>query len=240
MSEMDTRTRILNAAFEVITRNGYAGAGIAEIIKSSGMTRGAVYHHFASKEEIGRAVVREVILERYAQYWRRAFEAAYATPAAGDRQTAAKKNGGRGASDSVLEALIAGLKNTKLLNCNNGCSLTNVHQSVNSTNDPRLAETVREAQSSFEAIFIDAIRLAVDRHEFSDPAGVDPQILGAFIAAAFQGAMGAAGVEGGPSKYLRLIGELERYLRGLANPRAGTSTGRPATPNAAAARKKSS
>ncbi|MCR9142118.1 MAG: TetR/AcrR family transcriptional regulator [bacterium] len=198
---MDTRTRILQAAFEVITRNSYAGAGIAEIISTSGMTRGAVYHHFASKQEIGQAVVREVILERYRRYWEKALASA---PDA----------------EPMLEALIAGLKNTKLLNCNNGCSLANVYQSVNRESEPQLAETIRQAQREFEGIFIEAVERGLEGGEL-DASRVDAQTLGPFIAAAFQGAMNAAGVQGGSAKYLKLIGELESYLRGLSEAAVG-------------------
>lgn len=211
---MDTRTRILQAAFEVITRNSYSGAGIAEIISTSGMTRGAVYHHFASKQEIGQAVVREVILERYRRYWAAALEPA--------EKAVQKPAAGEDASTPMLDALIAGLKNTKLLNCNNGCSLAGVYQSVNADVEPDLAETVRRAQRDFESIFTNAIQLALDRGEFAaGGAPVEAQTLGPFIAAAFQGAMNAAGVQGGSAKYLKLIGELERYLRALAGT-AGT------------------
>ena len=54
-----TREAILDAAAEVFDRNGYPGAGLAEILETAGVTKGALYFHFASKEELARAVIAE-------------------------------------------------------------------------------------------------------------------------------------------------------------------------------------
>jgi AcrR family transcriptional regulator len=54
-----TREAILDAAAEVFDRNGYPGAGLAEILDTAGVTKGALYFHFASKEELARAIIDE-------------------------------------------------------------------------------------------------------------------------------------------------------------------------------------
>jgi AcrR family transcriptional regulator len=57
--ERATRTReaIIDAAAEVFDRNGYPGAGLAEILRTAGVTKGALYFHFASKEQLARAII---------------------------------------------------------------------------------------------------------------------------------------------------------------------------------------
>ncbi|WP_030687126.1 ScbR family autoregulator-binding transcription factor [Streptomyces sp. NRRL B-1347] len=52
-----TRQKILVAAAEVFDRVGYDAATISEILKRSGVTKGALYFHFASKEELAQAVL---------------------------------------------------------------------------------------------------------------------------------------------------------------------------------------
>ncbi|MFM2274942.1 MAG: hypothetical protein RL211_814 [Pseudomonadota bacterium] len=42
--------RIVNAAARAIRRSGYAGTGVADIMKEAGLTHGAFYAHFASRE----------------------------------------------------------------------------------------------------------------------------------------------------------------------------------------------
>ena len=55
-----TRTALLAAARQLFAEKGYAGAGREEIVARAGVTRGAMYHHFASKHELFRAVVEEL------------------------------------------------------------------------------------------------------------------------------------------------------------------------------------
>ena len=42
--------RIVNAAAKAIRRSGYDGTGVADIMKEAGLTHGAFYAHFESRE----------------------------------------------------------------------------------------------------------------------------------------------------------------------------------------------
>ncbi|MFH1116099.1 MAG: TetR/AcrR family transcriptional regulator [Pseudomonadota bacterium] len=52
-----TKSKIIEAARKLLRLKGYAGTGIEEICKESGVTRGNLYFHFKSKEEIACAAV---------------------------------------------------------------------------------------------------------------------------------------------------------------------------------------
>jgi AcrR family transcriptional regulator len=54
-----TRRKILDAAIEVFAEVGYAGAAWGTIIERTGMTKGALYHHFDSKESLASAIIEE-------------------------------------------------------------------------------------------------------------------------------------------------------------------------------------
>lgn len=54
-----TRQKILNAAIDLFSEVGYAAAGLGEIIERAGMTKGALYHHFDSKEALATAVIEQ-------------------------------------------------------------------------------------------------------------------------------------------------------------------------------------
>jgi TetR/AcrR family transcriptional regulator, transcriptional repressor for nem operon len=56
-----TRERLLQAASREIYRSGFQSAGLDTILASAGVTKGALYYHFDSKEALGYAVVEEVI-----------------------------------------------------------------------------------------------------------------------------------------------------------------------------------
>lgn len=56
-----TRNTILQSAFCEIHRQGYQAASIANILQDTGLTKGALYHHFPTKQALGLAVIDEVI-----------------------------------------------------------------------------------------------------------------------------------------------------------------------------------
>ena len=48
----DTKERILAAALEMFSQNGYAGTNIRELRASLGLVKSGVYKHYESKEAI--------------------------------------------------------------------------------------------------------------------------------------------------------------------------------------------
>ncbi len=54
-----TRAQIVRGAAEVFDRFGYEGARLSEITDAAGMTKGALYFHFSSKEDLARFVIAE-------------------------------------------------------------------------------------------------------------------------------------------------------------------------------------
>jgi AcrR family transcriptional regulator len=54
-----TRGRVLIAAAEVFAKTGFLAASMNDIVEAAGVTKGAVYFHFASKEALAAAIVEE-------------------------------------------------------------------------------------------------------------------------------------------------------------------------------------
>jgi AcrR family transcriptional regulator len=56
-----TRRRILEAAFAEFYANGFQGGSLNHIVHAAGTTKGALFHHFESKQELGYAVIDDLI-----------------------------------------------------------------------------------------------------------------------------------------------------------------------------------
>jgi TetR/AcrR family transcriptional repressor of nem operon len=60
MLKPDARTKLLNAAIEVVRAQGYAATSVDELCRKAGVTKGAFFHHFETKDALAVAA---------ANYW---------------------------------------------------------------------------------------------------------------------------------------------------------------------------
>ncbi|WP_373553740.1 TetR/AcrR family transcriptional regulator [Haliscomenobacter sp.] len=70
MNATDTRERILGRMFQDIHKNGFQGLRADRVIADLGITKGALYHYFPSKDAIGLAVIAEIIEPSYLAFFR--------------------------------------------------------------------------------------------------------------------------------------------------------------------------
>jgi AcrR family transcriptional regulator len=76
-----TRTRIIAAAARLFVRKGFSATSIADLSRAVKVTKGALYHHFASKEAIFFAVIETI---------RSAWRSAVAREVVGSRDAVAR------------------------------------------------------------------------------------------------------------------------------------------------------
>jgi TetR/AcrR family transcriptional regulator, transcriptional repressor for nem operon len=64
-----TQRRILEAAFLEFYKNGFQGGSLNHIVAAAGTTKGALFHHFDGKQQLGYAVMDNVIGPLLSQRW---------------------------------------------------------------------------------------------------------------------------------------------------------------------------
>ncbi|MCU7853330.1 MAG: TetR/AcrR family transcriptional regulator [Candidatus Thiodiazotropha sp. (ex Monitilora ramsayi)] len=65
----DTRLSLLEAAYDEIHHYGFQAASLNAILQRTGVTKGALYHHFSSKLQLGYAVLDEAITHKLESMW---------------------------------------------------------------------------------------------------------------------------------------------------------------------------
>lgn len=56
----DTKERILETALELFAQSGYLGTSMSDIAGALGITKGALYKHYTSKQEILDSIVEQM------------------------------------------------------------------------------------------------------------------------------------------------------------------------------------
>lgn len=190
----ETRAAILAAAFLEIYRNGFQAAALEDILARTGVTKGALYHHFPDKHELGLAVLRETVRGLTLSSW--------VTPL--DRP------------GDVIDAILATLKlradNVTPRQVELGCPLNNLAQEM-SPIDARF----RKAIDAIYEEWIEGITAVLERGkaEGSVRQDVDARAVAGFIVATVEGSYGLAkGTKDG--EILRLnFTQLSSFVSGL-------------------------
>jgi TetR/AcrR family transcriptional regulator, transcriptional repressor for nem operon len=167
-----TRDRLLRAAFQEIYRNGYQGASLDTILEQAGVTKGALYHHFADKAELGYAVVDEVVKGLLLERWLGVLEQQPGDPLS--------------ALQGMLRQRLAELKPREV---ELGCPLNNLGQEM-----APLDERFRRRIAGTFDTWVKGFAAALERgqREGTVRRDVDPLRVATFLVAAIEGSFGLA------------------------------------------------
>ena len=66
---LSTKRLLTEAAFHAIHSGGFQAAGLTAILAETGLTKGALYHYFPSKMELGYAVVEGPLRDYLNDWW---------------------------------------------------------------------------------------------------------------------------------------------------------------------------
>jgi len=62
---MNSKDKIAQSAFELFLSNGYSASTMSQLVKNSGLSKGAFYHYFTSKQAVYDYVLEHYFLKYY-------------------------------------------------------------------------------------------------------------------------------------------------------------------------------
>lgn len=187
----EARTKLLEAAIKLVRARGFAATSVDDLCREAGVTKGAFFHHFPSKEALGAAA---------ADYWTETTSALFAHAAYHDHEDPLDRYLGY---LEFREAILDGP--VEEFTCYAGTTL----QEAYATSDP-----IRAA--AYASIAGHSARLAADLDaaiaRYGAPPGVTGESLGLYTQAVLQGAFILAKGQGDPSIVRESIAHLRRYI----------------------------
>ncbi len=192
-----TRTRLIEAAFSEIHEKGFQGMRVDTVLSKTDLKKGAFYHHFKSKQELGYAVMDTVIQKMVEDAWINPLEV-FDDPILGMKTIMADEM--KNVSSQFLEY---------------GCPLNNLAQEM-SPLDEGFRQRIETLYQRWRESISRAFRRGQD-NGFVDPA-LDIDKVSIFILAALEGSISIGKNSRNMEIFMQCIGGLSDYLDMLSLP----------------------
>lgn len=186
-----TRQNILEVTADEIHKNGFTATSLSVILKRCEISKGALYHHFENKMELGYAVFEEIYTPMFLSTWQPALDI-----------------------EDPIEGLVAffsGMANE--MSCDEivcGCPLNNLCQEMSGV-DEGFRLRILKMQEQLNAMISDAFERVGDQLK----SDIDYSRVSYFIVATFYGASNLSKSTQNKSLFEQIISELCIYIRAL-------------------------
>lgn len=189
-----TRSMILHKAFELIYVKGYQTTSIDDIIATTQVTKGAFYYHFKTKDEMGLAIINEVLKPTLAS--------SFIEPLQGEQDPL----------DAIYNLMDSLLMKNEFLKVEYGCPASNFTQEMtpwNSEFNKALNELTQE--------WTEAITATIERGKKSDVIRkeVNAKQVTTFVLSGYWGIRNLGKLENSKKVYISYLKQLKIYLNSL-------------------------
>ncbi len=186
-----TRNKILEISADEIHQHGFTATSLSVILTRCGISKGALYHHFANKLELGYAVFEEVYTPMFLSMWQPAVTV-----------------------DDPIEGLCVFFENmSKQLSCDEvvcGCPLNNLCQEMASVDEGFRLRILNMQQQLNHLIAFNLLRIADQLRD-----NLDFNQVAYFIVASFHGSSSLSKSAKNKELFDKVIAELCCYIRQL-------------------------
>jgi TetR/AcrR family transcriptional regulator, transcriptional repressor for nem operon len=196
-SRHESKTRILNAALQVIRQKGYSATRIEDVCEAAALTKGSFFHHFSSKEDLAIAA---------ADYWSETTSALFAQAP-------------YHAPANPLERVLAYVDFRKSLIRGElpefTCLVGTMTQEVYETH-PAIRDACNSSISGHAATLVPDIQAAMEQRGIQSEWSAES--LAFFIQAALQGAFILAKAKNEVRPALDAVDHLRQYIESVLKP----------------------
>lgn len=189
-----TRLNILQKAFELIYSNGYQTTSVDEIIATTQVTKGAFYYHFKTKDEMGLAIINELMIPNFKNTFIEPFQS-FVNP-----------------FDAIYNLMHHLLIENETLKVEYGCPASNFTQEMAPWNID-FTKALNELTMQWEQTMIDVIEKAKENGKIK--ADVNAKEIAVFVMSGYWGVRNLGKLENSKSVYLVYLKGLKSYFDSL-------------------------
>jgi TetR/AcrR family transcriptional repressor of nem operon len=189
-----TRTMILTKSFELIYKQGYRATSVDNILSTTQVTKGAFFYHFKNKDEMGLAMINEIV-----------FPGMYAS-------LVKPLQDAKSPIKDIHEMMRTVLLKVPFLRAKYGCPAVNLIEEMSPLN-----EDFKQALLKLTDRWQDAIKESINKGKEMGEirSNVNAEYVACFIVAGYSGIRNM-GKAMGSSCYNIYLQELKNYLKQLS------------------------
>ncbi|PYF74306.1 TetR/AcrR family transcriptional regulator [Pedobacter nutrimenti] len=185
-----TRLNILKKSFDLIYKKGYQATSIDDILSTMEVTKGAFFYHFKNKEEMGLALIREVMRPEMRDILFQPLTRA------------------EDPLSEIYEMIGNLLQDQSFFDFRYGCPAINLIQEMAPTNEDFKKE-LTSLMKDWQGVVKNSLEKGIAMNKVH--AGVDPAQASLFIISGYAG-IRSMGKIFGPQMYSAYLKELKTYL----------------------------
>ena len=171
LKSAETQKLIIETSFQMFYSNAYNNTSIPDIMKKTNLTKGAFYHHFKNKLEIGKKVIEDILSIRIYN--------GFIKPL--------KENRTKSTSDLLVYVFTERIKNFTEKEKALGCPANNMINEIGcSIHDFR--EPLRKLMDGWKEALIDVIEIGKKNKEIKE--SIDSNAAATYLICSFEGARG--------------------------------------------------
>jgi TetR/AcrR family transcriptional repressor of nem operon len=190
----ETRLNILRKAFDLIYQKGYQTTSVDEIIATTQVTKGAFYYHFKTKDEMGLAIIKELMIPN--------FQNTFIEPFQSDDNP----------MDTIYNLMHYLLMENEHLKVEYGCPASNFTQEMAPWNID-FTKALNQLSLQWENAMIDAIEKGKENGIIK--AEVSAKEVAVFVLSGYWGVRNLGKLENSKSVYLIYLKGLKSYFNTL-------------------------